>query len=250
MPDLLGHIHGLGVDPADDSLYVATHMGLYRVSDQGKRTRIADRYQDTMAFTVIGPRHFLAGGHPDLREQLPPQLGLIESKDAGKTWKPLAMQGEADFHILEPAGKRLYAYDSVSGTLLTTTDRQNMTALVRTPLLSLAAVPGGDLLLGTNDQAQLMQLDPRTKTIEPTKGPNLVVLDTTASGQVVGLAPDGTVHLSTDSGKTWVERGSIGGSPAALTTSTATWYAATADTVYRSADRGRTWSTLLDASDE
>ena len=27
----VGHIHGLGVDPADDSLYVATHFGLFHV---------------------------------------------------------------------------------------------------------------------------------------------------------------------------------------------------------------------------
>ena len=81
----VGHIHGLGVDPADDSLYVATHFGLFHVDESGRPSRVADRYQDTMAFTVVGPGHFLGSGHPDLREDLPAHLGLIESTDAGET---------------------------------------------------------------------------------------------------------------------------------------------------------------------
>ena len=51
----VGHIHGLGVDPADDSLYVATHFGLFHVDESGRPSRVADRYQDTMAFTVAVP---------------------------------------------------------------------------------------------------------------------------------------------------------------------------------------------------
>ena len=71
----VGHIHGLGIDPADDSLYVATHFGLFHVAEAGRATRVADRWQDTMAFTVVGPHHFLASGHPDLREDLPHTWG-------------------------------------------------------------------------------------------------------------------------------------------------------------------------------
>ena len=47
----VGHIHGLGVDPADDSLYVATHFGLFRVKSDGEPSRVADRYQDTIMAT-------------------------------------------------------------------------------------------------------------------------------------------------------------------------------------------------------
>jgi hypothetical protein len=48
----------------------------------GKPERVADRWQDTMGFAVVGPDHFLASGHPDLREDLPAHLGLIESTDS------------------------------------------------------------------------------------------------------------------------------------------------------------------------
>ena len=47
----MGHIHGIGIDPADGTLYAATHFGLFRVDDQTV-VRVADRWQDTMAFTV------------------------------------------------------------------------------------------------------------------------------------------------------------------------------------------------------
>lgn len=58
-----GHLHGLGVDPADGTLYAAGHLGVFHLTPTGA-VRIADRYQDTMGFTVTGPRTFLASGHP------------------------------------------------------------------------------------------------------------------------------------------------------------------------------------------
>ena len=246
--DALGHIHGLGVDPADEALVVATHLGLHRVSADGDQTRIADRYDDLMGFTVIGPRHYLASGHPEVRADAPPHLGLIESTNGGKTWKASALRGEADFHILEPAGRRLFAYDSLTGTLRSTTNRRTFSTITQTPLLSIAALPDSSILIGTNHQAQLVRIDPAAKTVEPVDGPRLVVLDTTRAGDLVGLAPDGTVHVSRNAGKAWRPRGSINGVPAALTTSTDSWYAATPDSVHRSSDRGKTWTVVLDGS--
>ena len=67
------HVHGLGINPKDGALFVATHTGLFR-APQGEQTakRVADRYQDTMGFTVVGRDRFLGSGHPDGRENLPP----------------------------------------------------------------------------------------------------------------------------------------------------------------------------------
>ena len=120
----LGHVHGLGTDPANGTLYAATHFGVFNLGKDGAGTveRVADRWQDTMAFTVVGPNHFLASGHPDQRENLPVHLGLIESTDAAQTWDPVSLLGKADFHTLESAGDLLYGYDSVTGRLMVTTD--------------------------------------------------------------------------------------------------------------------------------
>ena len=107
------HVHGLGVNPADGALYVATHTGLFRAARGERRAkRVADRYQDTMGFTVTGPDRFLGSGHPDGREDLPPFLGLIQSSDAGRTWEPVSLLGKRDFHVLEAAGERIYGYGS------------------------------------------------------------------------------------------------------------------------------------------
>ncbi|MDQ3275042.1 MAG: exo-alpha-sialidase, partial [Actinomycetota bacterium] len=58
------HVHGLGINPKDGALFVATHTGVFRIPESGQAVRIADRWQDTMGFTVVGPDHFLASGHP------------------------------------------------------------------------------------------------------------------------------------------------------------------------------------------
>jgi hypothetical protein len=241
----VGHIHGLGVDPADDSLYVATHFGLFHVDQSGQPSRVADRYQDTMAFTVVGPGHFLGSGHPDLREDLPAHLGLIESTDAGETWTALALQGEADFHILEPAGDVLYAYDATSARLLRTEDRKSFDETYRGPVISVAAVDDNDLLIATNGKGQLLSINTRSGETRELGGPSMMYLDTTADGTLAGIDVDGVVRVSTDTGRTWREVGSIDGQPAAFTISDQGWYAATETTVYRSTDGGDTWSRVL-----
>lgn len=241
----VGHIHGLGVDPADNTLYVATHFGLFHVDDSGEPTRVADRRQDTMAFTVVGPGHFLASGHPDLREDLPPHLGLIESTDAGQSWSPLALQGEADFHILEPAGDVLYAYDATTGRLLRTEDRTTFDEVLTAPLISVAARAGADRLTATNGEGQLISIEAATGETLELGGPTTIYLDTTPEGALAGIDPDGVVRVSQDDGRTWRKAGSIDGQPAAFTISEEGWYAATEDAVFRSADAGRTWSQVL-----
>jgi photosystem II stability/assembly factor-like uncharacterized protein len=241
----VGHIHGLGVDPADDSLYVATHFGLFHVDESGRPSRVADRYQDTMAFTVVGPGHFLGSGHPDLTEDLPAHLGLIESTDAGETWMPLALQGEADFHILEPAGDALYAYDATSGRLLRTEDRKSFDEVFQGPLISVAAVDENVLLTATDGNGQLVSIDAKSGEARPRGGPIMMYLDTTADGTLAGIDPNGVVQVSSDNGRTWREVGSIGGQPAAFTISDQGWYAATETAVYQSPDDGVTWSRVL-----
>ncbi|MDP3893700.1 F510_1955 family glycosylhydrolase [Nocardioides sp.] len=242
----VGHIHGLGVAPADGTLYVATHHGLFHVDEAGEPRRVADRWQDTMAFTVAGPGHFLASGHPDLREDLPPHLGLIESTDAGETWQPLALQGEADFHILEQVGETLYAYDATSGRLLLTQDNKSFEEVAQLPLLSITADPeDSNTLLGTTNQGQLVEIDAATGTATERAGPPLVLLETTTEGDIVGIDPEGTIQTSDDAGKTWTTRGEIGGQPAAFIITDMEWYAATQDQVFESDDDGDTWTRTL-----
>lgn len=244
--EAIGHVHGLGVDPADGALYVATHVGLFRVEEPGSAERVADRWQDVMAFAVVGPRNFLASGHPDLTEDLPVHLGLIESDDAGRSWRPLALQGEADFHILEQAGDALYAYDAVSGRLLRTRDRVRFEQVAAVPMVGLTALAGSaGGLIGADPRGRLFRLDTADDSLTALRGPATVVLDTTTDGEVVGVGPDGQVRTSEDGGRSWRVTGSLEGPPVALTTTAGDWYAATTTGVLRSSDRGRTWQRVL-----
>jgi hypothetical protein len=60
-----------------------------------------------------------------------------------------------------------------------------------------------------------------------------------------GIAPDGTVHVSTDGGATWVQRGSTGGQPAAATADGDRLAVLVGETVLESTDRGATFSQRL-----
>lgn len=260
MDDSVVHIHGLGVDPADGALYVATHLGLFRVDPEtGEPGRVANRYQDTMAFTVAGPRQFLASGHPDLREDLPPHLGLIESTDGGETWKPLAKQGEADFHILEPAGDALYAYDATTGSLLRTEDYKTFEEVLQAPLISVAVTgtsapsstpaPTDSDVLATTGEGQLILIEPDSGRVAEVEAPELAYLDSTPAGAVAGIGPQGQVYVSLNRGSLWDERGTINGQPGAFAVTDQGWFAATEDTVLRSDDQGNSWTTILPRPD-
>lgn len=242
--DAMGHIHGLGVDPSDGALYAATHYGLFRIDDSGA-SRVADRWQDTMAFTVVGERHFLGSGHPDLREDLPVHLGLIESLDAGETWDALALQGEADFHALEPAGDLLYASDSLTGSVMVTSDNTTFRTLAPLSAVDLAADPSdSDRLLATTPRGVLASIDGSTGRQQTLDAPPLAFLDWPKPDLLVGLGPSGEVYTSQDAAMTWTELTSVPGDAAAIEITDPTWYVATTEGLLSSVDQGMSWTPI------
>ena len=248
-PAMFGHVHGLGVNPSDNRLYVASHLGVFRQTSSGFE-RIADRYQDTMAFTVIGDDTFLASGHPDLREtDKPGHLGLIKSTDAGNSWKALSLEGKSDFHALEPAGDRLYGYDSNDGTLKVTQDQQDWARVQRLRgLVDLAVNPTdlGDLLVTTN--TGLLRRMNEDFAIPPVPdAPPLVLIDWPHASLLVGASPDGSVFRSRDKGGTWQEVGQVEGTPEALDVLPGAWHLATDRGILKSSDEGRNWTGVTTA---
>ena len=243
------HVHGLGVNPKDGALFVATHTGLFRAPEgDDAAERVADRYQDTMGFTVVGPDRFLGSGHPDAREGLPPFLGLIRSNDAGKTWKEVSLMGKVDFHVLEAARGYVYGFGSDYET-------QRQQLLVSTnggegwkkrdtpaPLFSLAISPDEPRHVVAAAEDGLYASTDAAATFEPLDSePGLVAW--LRSGTIVVLDGEGRAVASEDDGRTFEPRGEIGGEPAALDSAGDELYAALHDgTVKRSTDGGRTWS--------
>src|SRR3546814_10389130 len=79
-----------------------------------------------MGFTVAGPGRFLASGHPGIgtdafQELDRPLFGLIESIDGGRTWDPVPLSSEVDFHGIEAVQGNVYGFDSTSSRLLVST---------------------------------------------------------------------------------------------------------------------------------
>ena len=241
---VMGHIHGLGVDPADGVLYAATHFGLFRIVD-GEATRVADRWQDTMAFTVVGEGNFLGSGHPDVREDLPVHLGLIESTDAGESWEALALQGEADFHALEPAGDLLYASDALTGSLMVTKDNRTFQTITKIDAVDLAADPSDpNHVLATTPQGALASIETASGQQETLAAPPLVFVDWFEPDLLVGLGPSGAIHISQDGAVTWTEAATVPGQAAAIEITPTAWYAATTQGLFSSIDRGSSWAPI------
>ncbi|SDQ58157.1 F510_1955 family glycosylhydrolase [Thermostaphylospora chromogena] len=245
----IGHVHGLGIDPADGSIYVAGHFGLFQVRAMNTAVRIADRVQDYMGFTVVGPKTFLASGHPsavDVAAGSPAHLGLIRTADAGLTWKTVSEAGTADFHALQPAGASLYAYDSQSGRIRRSIDNGVTWAdgaqLQVADLAASADQP--DRLYATTPEGPVVSQDGGKTFTALTGAPLLAFLDAPGKGLLVGIATDRTVRRSEDGGKTWKTQGTVPGPAAAFSTTDGRrlLMATEEGTVYQSRDGGRTFS--------
>lgn len=250
-PDDLGvaHVHGLGVDPADGTLYVATHHGTFRVPDEGQAQRAGDDFQDTMGFTIAGDRHFLGSGHPDvagMREGQPSQLGLIESTDAGETWQPVSLSGEVDFHGLAYTHDQVYGWDAATARFMVSADQHEWDTRSTIDLYSFAVDPNDpDHVIGATPRGIVASTD-GGRQWTATDGPPVAVLAWDATSGVWGVDPDGSVHHSTDGGATWDDSGSLPGPPQALLATPETLYAAADEGgttgIYQSIDDGQTWT--------
>jgi hypothetical protein len=246
------HVHGLGVNPADDALFIATHTGLYRVDDgERKAKRVGDRLQDTMGFTIVGPNRFLGSGHPDVEEarekNLPSHLGLIESTDKGKSWQPISLSGEADFHVLRFTGERVYGYDASNDRLLVSGDRgRSWDELEKPgPIVDLAVDPANDgrLLVASAGGVEEGLFESRDGGESWTRVSEAVGL-LAWPGRLYLVAGGGQVFASGDGGRRFEQQGEIGGQPAALVAEgPSELYAALHDgTIKRSTDGGATWT--------
>ena len=243
----MAHIHGIGIDPGDGAVYAGTHSGLFRIVD-GRATRVADREQDFMGFTVAGPDQFLASGHPGPGQDGPGSVGLIESDDAGESRRVVSLSGEADFHALEYRHDRVYGLNSMTGQLLVSTDMESWQEISRAPMVDFAVSPTDpDVLIATTGQG-LARISDGGRNFETlASAPLMVFVGWAEDGTLAGVTPDGVVLTAEDPGGQWAERGRLDGQPEALTVQSGSEiYAATNGTVLLSTDGGRTFEPLLD----
>lgn len=96
------HVHGLAVDRGDSNrLYIATHHGLFALSNDQDLTLVGNSRDDFMGFSPHpnDPNVLFSSGHPKRGGN----LGMLQSTNGGKTWTKIHNgnpQGPADFHAM------------------------------------------------------------------------------------------------------------------------------------------------------
>jgi photosystem II stability/assembly factor-like uncharacterized protein len=241
------HVHGVAIDADDGALLLATHEGLVEVGDDGQLTAVGPVI-DLMGFTVTGPDHYRASGHPGLHTGLPQPVGLIESTDGGESWTPLSRAGESDFHALAALGDAgVLGYD---GALRRSPDGRTWEQLaIPAEPHTLAAAPDGGAVLATTAQGLLRSTDAGTTWAAVEGAPLLQVVAWADASTTVGIDPAGVVWTSTDAAGTWRQTADLGAAPhavaAAVTDGAVRIAAVTEAGLSESVDGGATFATLL-----
>lgn len=237
-------VHGVGVDPRDQALYIATHAGLFRSpagTDTAKRVNAPE--QDLMGFSVAGPGHFLASGHPGPGQDLPSSMGLIESRDQGRTWRSISLQGEADLHVLRAAGRSAYAYD---GRLMVTRDGGTSWDELAAPgeIVDLAPNPDDPSLVVAATGGGLRVSADGGRSWKPGGLDVPVLLAWAGRKSVFAVDGEGTVYTARDPAADWRTVGTVEGPPAAFAADRrgSLYFARPDGAVDTSADGGRTWT--------
>jgi photosystem II stability/assembly factor-like uncharacterized protein len=250
-PATISHVHGLGLNPADGRLYVATHFGVFALDEDGKATRVGTTAQDTMGFTVAGPNHFYASGHPEFTDYKPrsvddrPLLGLIESRDAGKSWTTLSLSGQADFHGLATAHDQVFAWNATTKKFMVSGDGRRWETRSELDLLSFAVDPAdpehilasGSGLHVSRDGGQMWQ---------PSPGPGTAFLSWHPEGGLWAATLNGALLRSTDGGATWQTHGRLPGDIEAFAVEGKALYASASASIFASTDGGETWRRLYE----
>src|SRR5258706_11784571 len=94
----LMHVHGIAYSPDGKRLMIPSHHGL-AVYESGKWSKASGPQHDYMGFAATG-KNLYSSGHPAPGSALVNPFGLLRSRDGGKTWEKLGLEGESDFHLL------------------------------------------------------------------------------------------------------------------------------------------------------
>lgn len=248
------HIHELVVDPADGTLLVATHEGLYRltVDKNGRATAvgpIGDLDFDPMGFTIADGTAY-ASGHPGPTTPDTfgsPNLGLITSTDAGETWINVSLTGVTDFHGLtvmptEGGSPRVFGYDGSAGRVEVSLDG----GLTWTAGASVAArdiLAVGDQLYATTAEGLAVSTDNGASFTFDTAAPSLYVIAADDDGELAGVDTTGTIWTLLP-GQEWVQGQTVTGTPQAFAVAGSRIYVADDRGIAITDNDGATWTVL------
>ncbi len=266
LPDF-GHVHDVQVTQADHTILIATHTGVWTITDPfhdepGQLERAGEGRQDTMGMTVAVDGTVYASGHPAPGEQSDlktPNLGLIRSTDGAATWEQVSLTGEVDFHALSTAttgggAVRVVGLDSATSRLLisddsgrswtpgATVEARDVHVMGAAPDTIVATTPAG---------LQLSRDGGRTFTVDR-DAPVLALVDAGLGGTLVGIDPQGVVWTGSPGSQDWTEHGTTPSGVQAMTyvpddsPGNQPWILVATDTgLFTSRDLGASWDPVL-----
>jgi photosystem II stability/assembly factor-like uncharacterized protein len=244
------HVHGLGVNPANGEILIATHNGLWQVPERATEAeQVGDSQDDFMGFTVVGPDSFLSSGHPGPGSDLPSLLGLQRSVDGGSTWQTVSLLGEADLHVLKASGERIYGVDSTTGAFLASTDGGESWQPRNVPgqVIDLAIAPDDPQRLVASTDSGLYGSNDGGGSWNPLAGGRIGLLTWPSANRLLMVDASGEVVASDDDGRSFTRAGSIGAAPEAFNSGNGRILAAAdGGRVLVSDDAGRTWTTAVE----
>ena len=94
----LVHVHGLSYSADGTRLMIPSHFGL-AIYQNRRWSKAPGPEHDYMGFSATA-KHIYSSGHPAAGTRLVNPFGLLRSKDGGKTWDKLGLEGESDFHVM------------------------------------------------------------------------------------------------------------------------------------------------------
>ncbi len=251
-------INSITVDPADGTLMIGSGPTLYRLSPGADAPEPLEGQLSTpqgeasvsgnLVVRFAGPGDLLASGHPEGGSSLPENLGLIRSRDHGDTWESVAGLGEGDYHELEVVGKTLLAVNAESPDIQVSRDggRSWEPRTPPAPPIDVAVDPGDPQRWAVSTEQGIF--------ISNDGGGSWRPRDTTFGARLIWPAEDalysidrnGKVRVSTDAGKSWDDRGDVGGLPSEVGAGRKgeLLVAIVGGKVRRSRDGGKRWETL------
>ena len=207
-------LSSLEVEPGSGALVVTTNRGLFRLppGEDPERVRAtltlngrSEPVGRRMEVLPLAPGKLLGSGHPNRRQAPFESLGLLRSEDGGRTWKVVSRLDNADLHRMVVKHGRLYAYDALTGALVTSTDGGRTLDEAVTP-----QEPMVELEVDPDDAEHVLLASDRTiyrsrdggdhwRPVDRAKGTRLAWPEDDALYRADG---DGVVAVSADAGET------------------------------------------------
>ncbi|MBU0588343.1 MAG: glycosyl hydrolase [Gammaproteobacteria bacterium] len=94
----LTHVHGLSYNSSGKQIMIPSHHGM-AIFEGGHWSMAPGPAHDFMGFSATRSSMY-SSGHPAPGSNMTNPFGVIKSRDGGKTWQKLGLDGESDFHTL------------------------------------------------------------------------------------------------------------------------------------------------------